>query len=164
MLERLGATDTLNGLPSGGASRTVFFVVNYEDNKGLSGLVYGDSESRQAFGLTADGADETLVLHGWGRKHDFDSDVAAGGWIVQSAVLDGRDWEHFRDGDLIASGSHRFDTDLQRLVIGERIAGGGFGEMEVAAALIYDRALSDAERGDVEIYLQQKYIDDAFLL
>ena len=36
--------------------------------------------------------------------------------------------------------------------------------LNIAAALIYDRALSEPERLDVETYLQTTYIDSDFLL
>jgi hypothetical protein len=34
--------------------------------------------------------------------------------------------------------------------------------MQISAALIYDQALDDAARIEVEEYLQTKYIDDTF--
>ncbi|WP_170134077.1 hypothetical protein [Palleronia aestuarii] len=50
-----------------------------------------------------------------------------------------------------------FATDLQRLVLGGEIGGLGESEMEIGAALIYNRALSDAET-----YLQTTYVNDEF--
>ena len=163
LLERLNATDTLAGLPSGSAARTLFFVVDHHDTRGgLAGFAYGDAARNQTFGLTVDGSDGTLALQGYGRRNDFDSGVAAEGWMVQSAVLDEQGFDHYLDGERIDGRSRSYATDLQRLVIGEEIGGQRQGEMDVAAAFVYDRALADAEREAMETYLQQKYIDDDF--
>ena len=56
------------------------------------------------------------------------------------------------------SGSHGFDTDLQKLVLGAHLTGKSQSQMEIAAVMIYDRALSGSERQDVEEYLQAKYV------
>ena len=84
--------------------------------------------------------------------------------MVQSVVLEGGAFDHYLNGGLIQSGNHTFATDLQKLIIGAEIAGYGESELEVAAGLIYDRALTDTERQDVEAYLQTMYIDDTFAL
>nr|WP_256368363.1 Ig-like domain-containing protein [Mangrovicoccus sp. HB161399] len=163
-LERLGSVDTLNSLPSTSSDRTMFFVVDYTgDNLTSAGFAYGDGQVNQTFGLTTAVADQSLTLQGYGGKNDFDSDTPADGWVVQSVVLSGNDFSHYLNGGLIDSGTHEFNTDPQRIVIGEEIAGAATKGMEVAAAFIYDEALSDADRISMENYLQQKYIDDAFL-
>ena len=46
---------------------------------------------------------------------------------------------------------------MKKLVLGAEIGGLGESQLEVAAALIYDRALDATERAQVESYLQQKY-------
>jgi hypothetical protein len=43
-------------------------------------------------------------------------------------------------------------------VIAEEIKGQGFVAMDIAAVLIYDRALSDPERAEVEAYLFNRYL------
>ena len=78
---------------------------------------------------------------------------------MQSVVLDDNVTSHYRNGVLIDSDTHAFNTDVKKLVLGAEIAGLGESQLEVAAALIYDRALDAAERAQVETYLQQKYID-----
>ncbi|MBG6211981.1 VCBS repeat-containing protein, partial [Labrenzia sp. EL_126] len=165
LLERVDATDGLNGLPSGSADRTMFFVVNYIDDEGVSsGLVYGDGAQNQTFGLVT-ARDEHLEVQGWGSSNDFDSSVdgLTQGWMVQSVIMSENTFTHYQDGVVIDSDTHIFETDLQRLLIGAEINDKGESTMEVASALIYDRALSDTERGEVESYLQQLYIDDQFL-
>ena len=165
LLQRVNATDTLNGLAAGSADRTMFFVVNYLDHEGVSaGLAYGDAARNQTFGLVAGWSDGDLNVQGYGRKNDFDANVPAApeGWMVQSVVLDDNLFEHYLDGMLIDSRTHSFNTDLQKLILGAEIGGQGEAQMEIAAAFIYDRALSETERTDMEIYLQQLYIDDTF--
>uniref|UniRef100_UPI0039B722AD calcium-binding protein n=1 Tax=Paludibacillus litoralis TaxID=3133267 RepID=UPI0039B722AD len=126
-----------------------------------SGLVYGDGAKNEAFGLATKHSDDDLLLQGWGgSKFDFDSNVdgPTQGWLVQSVVLKAGAFSHFLDGAVIQSGEHTFATDLKQLVIGAEIAGLGESELEVGAALIYDRALTEPERMQVESYLQTKYI------
>lgn len=165
LLQRVNATDTLNGLSSGAADRTMFFVVNYLAHEGVSaGLAYGDAESNQAFGLVAGWDDGDLEVQGYGRKNDFDTNVpgTGQGWLVQSVVLENNVIEHYLDGALIGTRTQAFATDLQKLVLGAELGGKGEAQMEIAAAFIYDRALTDGERQDMEVYLQHLYIDDTF--
>ena len=167
LLQRVNATNTLNGLVAGGADRTMFFVVHYVAQEGVSsGLVYGDGAKNESFGLVSGGADGDLAVTGWGRLNDFDSNVAAAaqGWMVQSVVLDDNVFAHYLNGGLISSGTHTFNTDLQKLVLGAEISGKGESQMEIAAVMIYDHALTAAERGAMELYLQHEYIDQGFLL
>ena len=92
----------LNPLPAGNQNRTVFFVVNYRDNQGVSaGLTYGDSASNQAFGLVSGWNNDELGIQGYGGGNDFSSGVDAEtqGWIVQSVVLTDEQYEHFKNYD-----------------------------------------------------------------
>ena len=82
---------------------------------------------------------------------------------MQSVVLDDNVISHYLNGVLIDSDPHAFNTDLKKLVIGAEIAGIGEAQLEVAAALVYNRALDATERAQVETYLQQKYVDGDFL-
>jgi VCBS repeat-containing protein len=167
LLQRVNATDTLNGLVGGGGDRTMFFVVDYIAAEGVtSGLVYGDGARNEAFGLAVKHADGDLMVHGWGSANDFDSndEGLAQGWLVQSVVLDDNLFQHYLNGTLIDSRTKAFNTDLQKLIIGAEIAGLGESQMNVAAAFIYDRALSVGERQDMETYLQHVYIDEGFLI
>ena len=165
LLQRIGSVDALNGLPDGAEDRTMFFVVRYNHHESVSsGLAYGDGAGNQAFGLVADYSGGDLGVQGWGGRNDFSTaiDAVGEGWMVQSVVLDDDVLEHFLDGAMIDSDTHRFKTDVQKLVIGGEIAGLGEAQMDVAAALMYDRALTDAERMSVETYLQQTFVDAGF--
>lgn len=166
LLERNNATDTLNGLSSGNADRTIFFVVDYLDHLEVSaGVAYGDGAQNQTFGLVSSWDAEGLSVQGYGGSNDFDSgsDAVSEGWLVQSVVLEDDVFNHYLNGGLVDSDSHTFNTDLQRLVLGEEIRGKGESALDIGAVLIYDRALDEAERQEVESYLQLTYIDDTFL-
>lgn len=165
LLQRVNTTDTLNGFVGGAGDRTMFFVVKYVNPEGISsGLVYGDGAKNQAFGLVA-ATDDHLEIQGWGRANDYDSGVGAttSDWIVQSVVLDDNFFRHYVDGALVDDGAHTFATDLQKLLIGAEIAGKGESQMQVAGAFVYDRALTETERMDMELYLQHTYINDSFV-
>ena len=86
------------------------------------------------------------MLQGWGGANDFDSERrrpdARAGWCSRWCCENGT-FSHYLNGTLIDSGTHTFATDLQKLIIGGEIAGLGESELEVGAALIYDRALTD---------------------
>ncbi|MBG6212019.1 glucose/arabinose dehydrogenase, partial [Labrenzia sp. EL_126] len=163
ILDRNDSTETISGLPAGSANRTMFFVVNYiDDNNVSSGLVYGDNASNQAFGLVT-ARDDNLEVQGYGVSNDFDSGVngLTQGWMVQSVVLDNNVIIHYQDGSVIDTAVHSFNTDLERLLIGGEINDKGQSRLEVGAALIYDRAVSEVERQQIEAFLQAKYINGA---
>ena len=53
--------------------------------------------------------------------------------------------------------------NLHELLEGEEIKGKGESQFEISAVLIYDRALDEVERQQVESYLQTTYLDDSFM-
>ena len=144
----------------------MFFVVDYIDPEGVwSGLAYGDGAANEAFGLITEKGGR-LAVQGWGSGNDFKSgqNGVTDGFMVQSVVLSDDGMSHYRNGDLIDSDTHVFNTDPAKLVLGGEIAGLGESEMAISAALIFDRALTDDERVEVETYLQHKYLSEDFLL
>ena len=158
--DKLSRTLTLNGLPDGNKARSMFLVTKY-DGGGFGGAAYGDNQSNQSFGtiVTPDGK---LMAQGWGVKNDFKSGIAGTGqgWLIQEIVYDGTTVKHYKDGQLIDSQTHSYNTDTTRgkgLVIGAELDSDPYVDMDVAAMLVYDRALSDAERQQVEAHLQNKY-------
>ena len=168
LLERAGAPN-LSALPGGNAARTVFFVVDYHAvGNAYAGMAWGDGGNNEAFGLVVNGSRGQLTVQGWGGGNDFATGVPAIGdgdgstgddWFVHSAVYDGSVLRQYQDGVLIGTANHAFSTDLQRLVLGEEVSGRGFARMDVGALLIFDRALSGAERTSVETYLQERYLE-----
>ncbi len=160
--------ENLSNLPSGSADRTMFFVVDYETTSRMLGVVYGDNQQNQTFGLTTSGRTDNLSVQGWGVQNDEVSGTSSGNndgvdeWLVQSVVLNNNQMTHYLNGALIDSATQTYATDTtdasSRLVIGEEIGNLGFGSLSVASVLIFDRALTDVERAEVEQYLLDRYI------
>lgn len=162
-LERLNAIDTIGGLPSGNLNRTMFVVAKYDSAEAWGGVTYGSGLANQAFGLGVNLPGGHHTLQGYGRGNDLvSSSVALGeGWHVQSAVLNNSVSTLAVDGEPVAEFTHSYDTVLNKLIIGEEIAGRGRVGMAVAAVLIYDRVLSTAEQSSTLAYLQNKYLVSA---
>jgi len=158
-LARLGATDALNGLSTGAADRSVFIVARYNTAAALAGVAYGNGVANGNFGLVADTPQGSLAVQGGGAGNNFVSanQGSGSGWLVQTAVLESDLFDHYRDGELIDSAFHAFNTQATDLKIAEEIDGLGFADMDVAAVLIYDRALTEMERHEVQAYLHTKY-------
>ncbi|MGJ8677699.1 MAG: PQQ-dependent sugar dehydrogenase [Akkermansiaceae bacterium] len=159
-LERLHTTDVLNGLPEGNADRSIFVVAKYKNSTAWGGVSYGSGADNEAFGVAVSHPSGNLVLQGWGAGNDYVStaDGIGAGWITQSAVLTGGTASIYKDGLVIGNFAHSYNTSLGKMVVGEEIAGAGYVGLNVAAIIIYDRALNETERQDVETYLRNKYI------
>ncbi|NEQ49402.1 MAG: DUF4347 domain-containing protein, partial [Leptolyngbya sp. SIO3F4] len=173
--------DALSNLPSGDSERSVFMVTKYNEN-GFGGFGYGKTSNNNAFGLNVD-AEGELMVQGWSSA-DMLTNVQGTneGWLTQSAIVSANPSgaaaevvTHYKDGAQIDSQERNFNTILQTLVVGSNLKGTNSLDMEIAEILVYDRALSEAERQQTETYLQQKYglsggpvpeqpdaVDDAF--
>lgn len=160
-LQRLHATQPLSGLPTGNADRTVFVVARYLGSTWWAGVAYGKGSQNKAFGIIVKHPSGELVIQGYGSSNDLVSNTPGigAGWMVQSATLQSGVATLFSEGSgVIAQFTHTYNTTLQRLVIGEEIQDAGFATMDVAAVLIYDRALTAQEHASVEAYLKAKYL------
>jgi hypothetical protein len=154
----------IDTLPRNGEDRSVFVVANYLDPQGVqAGFAYGKSNSNRTFGVGADGPSGNLAVQGYLGSNDLISSTpgTGQGWQVQSVVLGSNSLQHFESGVLIDSWTHtyatRVDAPTSKLVIGQSLAATGYSELEVAAVLVYDRALLTNERQQVEAYLANKY-------
>ncbi|SFR37153.1 PQQ-dependent sugar dehydrogenase [Halogeometricum limi] len=149
---------SLTAFPTGNTDRTVVMVGRY-DSPGFGGFAYGSASCNRAFGTVVDKSGK-LALQGWCSGNDFSS--AAGGtgagWLVQSATLRSGTYTHFKNGRQIGTGSHTYATTGNSLVLGAELSPGPYLDMDVAAVVVYNRALSDTERKQVESYLRQKYL------
>jgi hypothetical protein len=154
-LERIGS---LSGLPTGNANRTLYAVVNYRST-GWGGVTYGTPKCNRTFGLAVDSADGSLAVQGWCNANDFDSNAPGmgAGWQVQSVVHQNSQMTHSANGAAINTRTHTYNTQLTELAIGTELNDTPFISMQVAEVLLYDRALTAAERLQVEQYLQDKY-------
>ncbi len=173
-LERLdsldGATGRLNNLPSGDDARTLFFVADFETSSEFAGFAIGNGAANEAFGVVTGDSAADITVYGWGAGNNLSSGIDAIGnndgsagddWSVISVIYDGNTITINKDGVEIGSSSHVYNTVLESLVIGEEISGLAFAEMDVAAALIYDTALTESDVDDVEEFLFNKYVGDS---
>ena len=160
--DRFDRLTGLVGMPSGGTDRSLFAVVNYLGT-GFGGIAYGSTACNQVFGLIVTSSGE-LAVQGWCAGNDFFAGTqgTGAGWMTQAAIVDANNLFHYRDGTAIDATGHTFQTDANgRLTIGAEIDGNPPVHMEVAAVLVYNRALTETERLDIETYLQDKYLDQA---
>lgn len=156
--DRLENLNALNGLPVDNGDRSLFAVLRYHST-GFGGVSYGATACNQVFGAVVDNAGR-LATQGWCQGNDVATDAAASGegWLSQSSLLAAGTLWQYRDGQLIDSSNHTFATAVDgHLVIGAELDRSPHLEMDVAAVLIYDRALSEEERLAVETYLGQRY-------
>jgi hypothetical protein len=79
--------------------------------------------------------------------------------MCQSVVLSDSLLIHRRDGVVIDTLTHTYATGDGPAVVGRSLEGSSWVDMDLAAVLVYDRALSDAERQAVERYLELKYLN-----
>ncbi|MEM6253280.1 MAG: Ig-like domain-containing protein, partial [Cyanobacteria bacterium P01_D01_bin.156] len=145
-------------LPSGNSDRTIFLVAKY-DSTGNGGLTYGQTSRGRAFGLVVNESGN-LGVQAWGSANDeFTSEAGTGqGWLVQSIKLESGSLTQYKDGNLIDTATVDYDTSLAQLLIGSELDGSPFLDMDVASVVTYDRALSEAERLQVENFLQNRYL------
>ena len=176
----------ITGPPVNDKSRTMFLVAQFHDASTFGGASYGRGALNQGFSLGVGGPatqQGNLGVQVWPDNSDFytssqgfASPGNSTGWMVLSVVheRDGFDpaannW-FYRDGVEIASWDHKFNTKLHssldlngntasRLVLGEGIKERGHVEMDVAAWLVYDEALSNADRSAVEGFLTATYLN-----
>ncbi|MFC7229663.1 Ig-like domain-containing protein [Salinirubellus salinus] len=150
---------SLNGFPTSNQNRTVFLVTSYQ-SVGFGGFAWGDHSPNRAFGTTVDDNGE-LMLQGWGGPNDYPAGVTGtdAGWLTQSVVLANDQFTHYKDGTQIGTGTHTFDTGTGQAVLGAELDAPPYLDMQVAAVLVYDRALTDTERQQVQQYLQDTYLD-----
>lgn len=155
-------------LPTGTADRTVFMFRQYNytppiPGHGWGGFAYGNKADGQCFGLVVQYSSDLLAVQGWGGGKDFVATVSGYPWMSQSATLTGSDVSqtlyHYKNGTQIdlRSGMN-YNTGTDRIVLGVEIDETGFQLMDVAELLVYDRVLTEAERGQVENYFIQKWV------
>ncbi|WP_159451396.1 PQQ-dependent sugar dehydrogenase [Demequina sp. NBRC 110054] len=157
----LGRSSVLE-LPTESEDRSIFMFVKYDganSSGGWAGFTYGAPYTNEVFGLvrTSDG---DLGIQGWGNGNDFDSDADAdgAGWLSQSVVLSGDEYSQYLNGTLTDSGTHTYDTGSDRIRLGAELGGTRRIDMDVAEILVYDRAVTDTEREQIETYFEQQYL------
>ena len=146
------------GFSTGSTARTVFLVAKY-DGTGYGGVTYGTASCNRAFGAVVNPSGK-LALSGWCSANDFASSATGtgAGWLVQTARYQNGNYQLYRNGASIASGTHTFNTGANSLVVGAELVPPPYTDMDVAAVVVYNRALTSTERQQVEAYLRQKYV------
>ena len=155
--DALVRTDALSSFPLGNSNRSIYLVANYE-GLGSGGFAYGQQSLNRSFGLHVEGTG-LLRINGYGNANDFVSGTTGtgAGWMVQSAVLTGGALNHAINGITIDTATHTYNTGAGDLVLGADLDENPYVNMQVAAVLVYDRALSPAEQQEVQTYLRDKY-------
>lgn len=155
------SSPTVAGLPVGAQSRSVFAVVRYDSN-GVGGFSWGAPGNNGTFGVAVSVGGAAMV-HRWGVSFDLTSTTTVNGvgWITHSAVFNSAGgWGHYVNGAQIA-GSASTETLATNsggsISLGREIDGSPLVAMGVAEIIVYNRALSDAERLNVEAYLHAQY-------
>jgi len=158
--DKLERTASLNRLPARNADRTVYLVANYRST-GYGGFSYGTGTGppftcNWSFGTVVDHSG-ALTVQGWCDDFSACKQGTDAGWLIQSAVLQSGTLRHYQDDELIDTRTHDFDTVLTNMVVGAELDSRPFIDMQVAAILVYDRALSATEQAQTSTYLRDKY-------
>lgn len=145
-------------LPESNQNRTVIVLVKY-DGTGAGGLVYGATICNGAFrtGIDERGA---AALQDQCPQNDIVSDLMLDPfeWVIQAIVLRDSQLSHYINGQLIDTANHNFNTVADQLVIGGSLDGTEFEKLQIAAALVWDEAISNEEMSEVLGYLINKYL------
>lgn len=151
----------LNALPMGTAERTAFLVTSYK-SAGWGGLSYGEIRCFGSWGPTVSSGGN-LFIENYCSIDPVQSGVAGTGqgWIIQAVVLkDGR-FQHYKGDDIIQDKVAAWSDDIasipNRIMMGQEISGVSKVKMDVAEALVYNRALTELERIHTLQALSVKY-------
>src|SRR5690606_27944325 len=136
----------------------VILLANYR-GVGDGGFAYGNVALNQTFGAIVN-PQGLLKAHAWGHEYDAVSTTpgTGAGWLLQTVTLQAGQMSHYRDLGLIGERAQTYNTGLNQIVLGAEIDNAPHVDMQVAAVLVYNRALSASERQAVYAYLQNKYL------
>ncbi|WP_416398122.1 LamG-like jellyroll fold domain-containing protein [Allohahella sp. A8] len=166
-LNRENSTAVITGLPTAAADRTIFMLVRFTAAGTFSGFTYGTPTTNQVFGLvTSNQNGARFVVQAYGANDlSTTTELQTAGWKVLSARVSANTAKAYVDNVQVASAARTYATDYAaangRIRIGREIGTGGYATMNMAAGLIYNRALTDQEMADTTAYLTQKYIAPA---
>ena len=156
--DAVGAAN-MSAFPQGADDRTVIMYVRYE-GVGYGGFAWGNIACNRVFGvgLSDDG---DYMVQGWCPANDQISEQAPGGaeWVTHAAVLSANNLSQYINGTRVGTlADHKFNTSNARLRIGRNLDDSTFVRMNVAEILVFDRALADSERAQIEDYFQGKFV------
>lgn len=153
--DQLERVSDLMAMPAGNADRSIVMLARY-DSTGFGGFAYGNNSCNQAFGAAVDKAGK-LTVQGWCTDFKSGTEGTGAGWLRQVITLENGTVNHYKDNLLIDTDSHVYNTLPNSIVLGAEIDGAPHLDMDVAVVMVYDRALTLADRDQIETYLQEKY-------
>ncbi len=155
--------NSFSGLPLGSGPRSVFMMVKYATAK-YGGFTYGTTAVNRVFGLvtaapTCNAIRGTLAVEGWGCPNiSFSQEQALGqGWLSHSAVFDGSNVRHYRDGQNIGNKEQVYNTTQGKIRMAVQHDDSGFAGMDIAELVMFNREISEPERQQIESYFREEY-------
>ncbi len=161
VLQRIHGTHPLQGFPTGISDRTVIVLARYHAAPVSAGFTYGTANANWLFGVGVRAGSGVLQVQTHTAVNNNVSSPAAGvnaGWLIQTAVHAAGFTTLFKDGVSVAHEKKNLGTSLTRAVLGQDLVQSRGLPCDVAAVLLYDRALTATERASVEAYLVKKYL------
>jgi hypothetical protein len=152
--------DGMNSIPTGSADRTLLMVVEYQSN-GWGGLTFGTVACHKMWGLTVSASQGNALIDDYCSANVVGSgaQVNGAGWLIQSAVIKDQQLKHFVNGQLVETlDASAYDTTDLKIRLGAEHNDNVKVKMNVADVIHYNRALSQAERQQVEQYLSNRYL------
>lgn len=149
----------VNGLPLGNADRSVFLVARY-GNDGGGSFLYGKDACNQTFGLSVPENDGRLMVEGRCAPNNlFANALGLGGaWMSHAVLLDNDISVHYKNGNIVRTANHIFNTGDEVMLLYPPGDDDPDLDMEVAEILVYDRAVSEEEREQIEEYFRTRYL------
>ncbi len=145
-------------LPESNNNRSVVLLANYSGTTS-AGLNYGAVVCDGSFNAGINAAGNAAV-----RDYCAENDVViehrvpTNQWVIQAVVLRDSELSHYVDGQLVGTSSRNFNTVSDQLVLGGSLDGSRFEKFQIAAAFVWDKAISAEELSDTEGYLIKKYL------
>jgi len=154
---RLERTADVN-LPENNSDRSVVLLINYAGSS-AGGLNYGAAECNRAFqfGVNASGiaaVKDACLENTAATEHA----ITSGEWVIQTAVLKDSELRQYVDGVLINTSTQTFNTVADQLVLGGALDNSRFDQFQIAAAFVWNKAITSEEMLNAEGYLTEKYL------
>ncbi len=142
----------------GAAPRSVFAVMRHDAGRAMM-VSMGDTRTNGALFAVEGERDRFYLPGGWYRDNQVM--MTSTNWNLLEVTYDGVTQRGYVNGMLRGVANVKLDTAAKEVEIGYRTATGGknpkTAEGDFAELLVYDRALNNAERKQVEDYLGGKW-------
>ena len=142
----------------GAAARSVFAVMRHDENRAMM-ISMGDTRTNGTLFAVEGERDRFYLPGGWYADNRIT--MTSTNWNILEVVYDGTMQRGYIDGVLRGVTSVKLNTSEKEVEIGYRTATSGrnpkTAEGDFAELLVYNKALSNAERKQVEDYLNLKW-------